>query len=184
VPEQRGGWTVYGERPAYDNEWVRVGLVDVRAPDGERFDYHVVELSPIAVALIVDEQDRILMLWKYRFLTEQWGFEMPGGMVDPGEQSAASAARETAEESGWHVSGEPELLLSLEPLPGQVRAHVDVYLWRGATHVGDPTDPEEVGDVEWVPLARVPELVRENKVLGSATSTALLYYFATHSSGR
>lgn len=184
MAQEQGGWTVHGERPAYDNEWVRVGLVDVTSPDGERFDYHVVELAPIAVALIVDEHERALLLWKYRFLTQQWGYEMPGGMVDPGERSAASAARETAEESGWHVDGEPEHLLTLEPLPGQVRAQVDVYLWRGATHVGDPSDPEEVGNVEWVPIARVPELVAAGNVLGAATATALLYYVATSGSGR
>ena len=184
VPEAAGGWTVYGERAAYDNPWVRVQLVDVEAPDGSRFDYHVVELASIAVAVIVNDQDQVLLLWKYRFPTDQWGYEMPGGMVDDGEESAVSAARETAEESGWRVTGEPEHLLSIEPLPGQVRAQVDAYLWRGAQHVGDPTDPEEVGNVEWVDVARIPELVARGQVLGAATATALLYYFSTRSSGR
>lgn len=184
VPDAAGGWTVYGERAAYDNPWVRVQLVDVEAPDGSRFDYHVVELAKIAVALIVNDQDQVLLLWKYRFPTDQWGYEMPGGMVDDGEESAVSAARETAEESGWRVTGEPEHLLSIEPLPGQVRAQVDAYLWREAQHVGDPTDPEEVGNVEWVDVARIPELVARGQVLGAATATALLYYFSTRSSGR
>lgn len=159
-------------------------LVDVEAPEGSRFEYHVVELSPIAIALIVDEEDRVLLLWKYRFPVAQWGYEMPGGLVDDGEGAALAAARETAEESGHRVTGEAEHLLSIEPLPGQVRARVDVYLFRGAEHVGDPTDPEEVGDVEWVDLARVPELVAQGKVLGAATATALLYYLSTRSSQR
>lgn len=183
MPEARRGWTVHGERAAYESSWVRVQLVDVTAPDESRFAYHVVELAQIAIALIVNGDDQVLLLWKYRFPTEQWGYEMPGGMVDDGEESVASAARETAEESGWRVTGEPEHLLTIEPLPGQVRAQVDAYLWRGAEHVGDPTDPEEVGEIEWVDVGRIPDLVARGQVLGAATATALLYYFSTRSSG-
>ena len=103
----------------YDTRWVRVGLVDVQAPNGERWDYHVVHLARIAVALIVNDEDEALMLWRYRFATEQWGYELLGGMVDDGEDAAATAAREAAEESGWQPVGSPEHLIGLEPLPGQ-----------------------------------------------------------------
>lgn len=174
-----GGWTTRGERPAYDNPWVRVNHIDVTTPSGERIeDYHVVELSPIAIAIVVNDEDEVLLLWKYRFVTRQWGYEMPGGMVDAGESALTSAARETAEESGWQVTGEPEHLLTVEPLPGQVRARTEIYVFRGARHVGEPTDPEEVDTVpEWVAMSRIPELVREQKVLGSSTALALLYYY-------
>jgi ADP-ribose pyrophosphatase len=40
------GWTRHGERLVYVNRWVRVGLVDVERPDGQREDYHVVHLAP------------------------------------------------------------------------------------------------------------------------------------------
>lgn len=105
VAEQRSGWQTFGEKTIYDNRWVRLGLVDVRAPNGERWDYHVVHLGRIAVALIVDNQDRALMLWRYRFVTEQWGYELLGGLVDVGEDPAATAAREAEEESGWRAGG-------------------------------------------------------------------------------
>ncbi|GAA4936647.1 ADP-ribose pyrophosphatase YjhB (NUDIX family) [Actinomycetospora succinea] len=178
MPEAVGGWTIFGERSAYDSPWMRVKLVDVEAPEGKRFDYHIVELSRVAVALIVDPDDRVLLLWKYRFPAAQWGYEAPGGMVDEGEAPVTAAAREAAEETGWHVSGEPEHLLSLEPLPGQVRARVDAYLWRGATRVGGPTDPAEDGVATWVDVARIPELVASGQILGAATATALMYLYA------
>lgn len=178
VPEAVGGWTIFGERSAYDSPWVRVRLVDVEAPEGRRFDYHVVDLSRVAVALVVDD-DRVLLLWKYRFPAGQWGYELPGGIVDDGEAPGTAAARETAEETGWHVTGEGEHLLSIEPLPGQVRARIDAYLWRGAEHVGDPTDPAEDGTVAWVDVARIPELVARGEVLGAATATALMYFYGT-----
>jgi 8-oxo-dGTP pyrophosphatase MutT (NUDIX family) len=74
-----------------------------------RWEYHVVHLGRIAVALIVDDQDRALMSWRYRFVTDQWGFELLGGMVDAGEDAAGTAAREAEEESGWRPVEAPYL---------------------------------------------------------------------------
>jgi ADP-ribose pyrophosphatase len=179
VAEQRGAWRTYGERMIYDNRWVRLGLVDVEAPNGERWEYHVVHLARIAIALIVNDADEVLMLWRYRFATDQWGYELLGGLVDEGEESATTAVREAAEESGWAPVGEPEKLISFEPLPGNVTAPMDVYLWRESERIGEPTDAEEVGRVEWVPLARVVELAGRGELLGAGTLVALLYFLAS-----
>lgn len=182
MADKHGAWQTYGERLVYDNRWVRLGLVDVQAPNGNRWEYHVVHLARIAIALVVNDRDEVLMLWRYRFATDQWGYELLGGLVDEGEDSAATAAREAAEESGWRPLGEGEHLVSFEPLPGQVTAPMDIYLWRGAEHIGDPTDTEEVGRVEWVPLSRVNELAQQQQLLGSGTLVALLYYLNSRKS--
>nr|WP_042195712.1 NUDIX hydrolase [Kibdelosporangium sp. MJ126-NF4]CEL22176.1 Nudix hydrolase family protein [Kibdelosporangium sp. MJ126-NF4]CTQ92957.1 Nudix hydrolase family protein [Kibdelosporangium sp. MJ126-NF4] len=176
MSDDHGAWQVFGERTVYDNRWVRLGLVDVQAPNGERMDYHVVNLDRVAIAMVVDDQDRVLMLWRHRFPTDQWGYELLGGLVEEGEDPAVTAARETREESGWQPVGEPEYLIGFEPMPGQVRAPVDVYLWRAAEQVGEPTDTEEVGRVEWVPLSRIPELARQKKILGAGALVPLMYY--------
>ncbi len=157
--------------------------MDVRAPNGERWEYHVVHLARIAIGLIIDERDRVLMLWRYRFATDQWGYELLGGLVEEGEEPAATAAREIAEESGWRPIGEPEHLISFEPLPGQVTAPTDVYLWREAEKVGEPTDTEEVGRLEWVPLSRIPELAARQQILGAGALVPLLYYIASRGAG-
>ena len=96
--------------------------------------------------------------------------------MDEGEESAATAAREAAEESGWAPLGPPEKLISFEPLPGNVTAPMDVYLWRTFEQVGEPTDSEEEGRVEWVSLSRVTELAARGELLGSGTLVALLYF--------
>ncbi|WP_158893718.1 NUDIX hydrolase [Amycolatopsis anabasis] len=179
MTDEHGAWKTFGERTVYDNRWVRLGLTDVQAPNGERWEYHVVHLARIAIALIVDDQDRVLMLWRYRFATDQWGYELLGGLVEDGEEPEKTAAREAAEESGYRPIGEPEHLISFQPLPGQVTAPVDVYLWRGAEHIGDPTDTEEVGRLEWVPLTRILELAQRQEILGSGALVPLLYYIAS-----
>jgi ADP-ribose pyrophosphatase len=174
-------WTVRGERTIYDNKWVRLALADVQAPNGQRWGHHVVHLGRVAVALVVNDRDEALMLWRYRFATEQWGYELLGGIIDGDEDAAATAAREAEEESGWRPAGEPEHLVSFEPIPGMVTAGVEVFLWRGAERVGEPSDAEEAGRIEWVPLSRVVELAGRGELLGAGTLVAVLYYLASRS---
>lgn len=179
MTDEHGAWQTYGERLIYDNQWVKLGLADVQAPNGERWEYHVVHLARIAIALIVNDADEVLMLWRYRFPTDQWGYELLGGLVEDGEDPAKTAAREALEESGWRPVGEPEHLVSFEPLPGQVTAPTEVYLWRKAEYVGDPTDTEEVGQLEWVPLSRIPDLVKEQRILGAGAIIPLLFFISS-----
>ncbi len=174
-------WIVHGERTMYDNPWVRLVLVDVEPPAGQRFEHHVVRLGRIAIALIVDDQERALTLYRYRFATNEWGYELLGGIVEPDEEPAVTAAREVEEESGWRPQGEPERLATFQPLPGMIDAPIDVFLWRGADQVGEPTDTEEAARIEWKPVQEMVELARQGQLLGSGTIIPVLLYAISRS---
>jgi 8-oxo-dGDP phosphatase len=95
------GRAVLGERTLYHNPWVRLVKVDVQPPHGEHFEHHVVRLERVVIAAVVDESDRVRMLWRHRFVTDEWGWELPGGIVDVGEEGAATPALEVGEKTGW-----------------------------------------------------------------------------------
>ncbi|WP_323055984.1 NUDIX domain-containing protein [Lentzea sp. NEAU-D7] len=160
-----------------------VDLVDVEPPDGTRFEHHVVRLDHVAVALLVNHQDEVLTLWRYRFAVDQWGYELIGGLVEPGEEPRATAAREAEEETGWRPIGEPEHIGQFQPLPGIIEAPVDAFIWRRAEKVGEPTDTEEAARIEWIPISQVLALVQRGEVLGSGAIIPLLYYLASRNTG-
>lgn len=176
MSNEQGTWKTFRERLVYDNQWVRLSLVEVEAPNGKRWEHHVVHLSPVAIALLVNDRDEVLMLHRYRFAVDQWGYELLGGLVEDGEEPADTAQREAEEESGWRPLGEPTHLASFEPMPGMVTAHTDVFMWRGAEHVGEPTDTEEAGRLEWVSLDRLREMVKSHELLGAGTVVAVQSY--------
>jgi len=163
-PLESARWKVFGERTLYDNPWVRLVKVDVEPPNSKRFEHHVVRLQRVAIAAVVDDADRVLMLWRHRFVTDELGWELPGGIVDPGEEGPASAAREVEEETGWRP-GPLTHLLTFQPMIGMV-------------DIGEPTDPEESGRVDWLPLGSVMELMAKGEILGSGSLVALLYVLA------
>lgn len=166
-------WRQHGERVLYDNPWVRLTKVDVTPPNGERFEHHVVRLHRVAMALVVDEQERVLMLWRHRFVTDSWGWELPGGIGEDGELPAATAVRESIEETGWCPS-RVEQLIEFQPMPGMVDTPHVVFLARGAKHVGEPTDSEEAAVVDWVPLADIPALIERSEIAGAGSLVGLL----------
>jgi 8-oxo-dGTP pyrophosphatase MutT (NUDIX family) len=95
-------WTVHGERWIYESEWVGLSLVDVEQPSGARYEHHVVRMPAQAAGVVVMDDDRgVLLLWRHRFITDSWGWEVPAGRIDAGETPLAAGGRETLEETGW-----------------------------------------------------------------------------------
>ncbi|MCU1447954.1 MAG: hydrolase [Acidimicrobiales bacterium] len=170
-------WITHGERTIYDNRWIRLALVDVELPDGQRFEHHVVHLRPAAMVVILDESDRVLMMWRHRFVSDRWGWELPGGLVDPGEDPAETASREVEEETGLRPKS-LEHLVSFQPMVGMVDSEHHVYLTRGADYIGEPTEVTEAQRLEWVPISRVPELISSGQIWNSGTLVALLHVLA------
>lgn len=121
---------------------------------------HFITPIPAAVALILDAQNRILIIRR----AHEPGFGklgLPGGVIEPGETGEMAAARETREEVGLTLSAQAFSYLG---------AMNNRYLFQGFTW---PTidlcfvarvesfgtlspDPAEVMETLIVPLAEVP----------------------------
>jgi 8-oxo-dGTP pyrophosphatase MutT (NUDIX family) len=170
-------WHIFGERTLYDSPWVRLTLVDVEPPGTKRFEHHVVRLHRVAIAAVLDDQDRVLMIRRYRFVPDRWGWELPGGIVDQGEDAAKAAAREVEEETGWRPSTLVRVA-EFEPMIGMVESPHEVFVGMGATYVGEPTDPEEAGSVGWISLAEIPGMLARGELAGSGTLVGLLHLLA------
>ena len=126
-------WTVHGERSIYESEWVRLVLADVEIPGGERFEHHVVRMPYQAAGTVVRDPERgVLLLWRHRFITDTWGWEIPAGGIEPGETPAQAAARETVEETGWEP-GPLHPLARYQPTNGLSDQVFNLFVADGAT---------------------------------------------------
>jgi len=170
-------WTVHGHRDVYASEWVRVTLDDVEVPGGPRFDHHVVHFPRASVSAVVVDDSRVLLLWRHRFITDTWGWEIPAGWADPGEQPVAAITREIEEETGYR----PALVRPMteyNALSGISDMRFTTFVATGATFAGPPADHSESSKVEWVPLAEIPKLAADGQIQDGPSLTALTYYLA------
>ena len=171
-------WTVHAERSLYESDWVNLRLVDVELPDGSRFEHHVVRTPHEASGVVVADPARgVLLLWRHRFITDTWGWEIPAGNVEAGESPEVAGTREVLEETGWRP-GPLRHLVTYNPMNGLADKRFHLFIAAGATHVGEPTDVNEAERIEWVPLDELRRLARAGEVRDGLSLTAVLYALA------
>ncbi len=171
-------WDVYDETVIYDNPWVRLTTVDVDVPGVGRIDHHVVRATGEVVGTAVTDPDLgILLMYRHRFITGKWGWEIPAGRVDSGESLLDAAVRETVEETGW-MPKNVELATSYYPSDGLSDQKFTIFTATGADHLGPPTDISESERIEWVSPAKARQLLHDGEISNGLTMTALLWLFS------
>jgi 8-oxo-dGTP pyrophosphatase MutT (NUDIX family) len=161
----------------YASDWVNVDLDDVEVPGGRRFPHHVVRFPRTSVGAVVLDRDRVLLLWRHRFATDSWGWEIPAGWSDAGEDPTQAVRREIEEETGYRVST-VEPLTTYHPMSGISAQRYRLFLASGAERVGEP-EAAEASRVEWMPLAKVRTLMTGGDVPDGPSLTALAFLLAT-----
>ena len=166
-------WEILGERLVDDTRRASVSIASVRLPDGVEFEQWVLRVPAAIMVLMLDDQDRVLMMWRHRFIIDTWVWELPGGYLDPDEIPHTAAFREAEEETGWRPR-EVREYLRFQPMVGTVDQPNIIYLARGATDTGAAPDVNETDTVRWIPLDEIEGLIAEGKIIG-AGSVAPLY---------
>jgi len=114
----------------------------------------------------------LVMIRQFRFGTWQSTLEIPGGVVEPGELPADTAARELEEETGYR----PAKLLPLgwvHPNPAFLgnKCHCFLALGCARAHGGRPDTGEDI-QVELRERSEIPGLIRSGEISHSLVVTA------------
>lgn len=93
-------WHLTGERPGPAG-YLTVTTRTYVMPDGRESDWDILVGGRTVAALALTPDDRVLLVRQFRPGPGALLLELPGGMVESGEEVLHAAARELAEETGY-----------------------------------------------------------------------------------
>lgn len=77
-------------------------IYDTIEKNGELHPYSYIKMKR-GVGVLAFVNGKIILIHQYRYIWDQWFYEIPGGMVDDGENPIEAAKRELEEETGFKV---------------------------------------------------------------------------------
>lgn len=118
---------------------------------------------------------RIVLVEQYRHGNGAVTVEIPGGIVDPGEDPVAAALRELSEETGYHLGpgGTARQIGVVDPNPAIQSNRCTTVLVDGILPGPARPDEDEELAVRLVPQELLPDLVREGVITHALVVAAL-----------
>jgi 8-oxo-dGTP diphosphatase len=133
---------------------------------------------PVFVAVIVQQEDQILLLKRQNtdWMDGSWG--MPGGSLEPNETIAEAAARETYEEVGILINPEDLELVHVMHVRRGGNKDVLGFMFKAKTWKGLPEnrEPHKCSDVQWFNIHSLPSNVISQNLQAFELSTTGSFY--------
>lgn len=159
-------WKMRSSSYVYKDKWFRARADSCEFPDGRIIEpYYVVEVPDWTNVIVVTEEERVILVRQYRYPVDQVTLELPGGVIEKGEEPMAAAKREMQEETGY-TSDDLELLMKLAPNPAINNNTAYFFLARNARPAATILNPDLYEDIDVLSLSKeeMIALVRDNKM--------------------
>ena len=168
-------WKILSSRHIHRN----VRLDDVELPDGNHFEGTVFEFRDWVTVMALTPQREVVLIRQYRHGAGKVIVEMPGGMMDPQDESPLDAARrELLEETGYRSDNFIQVGC-VSPNPANHTNLVYSFLALDAVPAGPQhLDPSEEIEVALTPLDEVIDLAKKGELLQSMQVAAVFFALA------
>jgi len=144
-----------------------------RLPNGHEMDMEIVRHPGGAAVVAFDEQQRICLLRHYRWVVDEWLWELPAGKLDKGEQPLTTAQRELQEEAGM-LAGQWRDLGWVLSSPGVFTERVYLYLATELTQVNSNSEIGEVFEVHWIPAEEALQWAIQGQLVDAKTIIGII----------
>lgn len=142
---------------------------------GEVHTFFVLESPDWMNVIPLTPEGNVVFIHQFRHGSEEVMMEIPGGLVDPGEEPAETARRELLEETGY-AADEFVLIGTVSPNPAFLNNTCYTYLALGTRKVQEPQlEGSEDIAVEEVALEKVGEVIGNGRVTHSLVVAAFYH---------
>jgi 8-oxo-dGTP pyrophosphatase MutT (NUDIX family) len=169
-------WKVLESEYLFNEPWLTVRKDKCELPNGKIMPaFYVNEYPTWVSAFALTKDNKVVMIKQYRHGIAEITTEVPGGVVDKGEEPEAAIRRELMEETGYEF-GSFEFLGKVCANPSTGNNYLHMFLARDGEKVGEQK-LDETEDVEVVvyTIDEVKQLLKENKIVQSLHVSCIFY---------
>lgn len=154
-----------------------VTAVDYRhGPRGRTREFSVINSPDWVNVIALTDDGQLVLVRQFRYGIDEFSLEIPGGVIEHGEDPVLAGARELEEETGYSGTS-ARLLASVHPNPAiqSNRCHFVLVEHARKTHELSWDDDEEI-EVLTKPVDEVYALARSGQITHSLVLDALFMF--------
>lgn len=163
-------------REVFKGRRFRVVTEDHLLPNGRRVYREYVVFPQTVMVLPVLDGKNIVLVHQYRAPIRKWIYEVPAGVVEPGEDIEEAAKRELLEETGY-VAHKLVKVMHLYLAPGYSTEKIHAFVATDLEKKEAQPEVYEVIKVVEIPLEKVIEMIKNNEIEDSKSVALILYYY-------
>ena len=148
---------------------------DNKIVNGKLKKYEVIHFGP-RVGVILKNKCKILLVKQYRYLTDQFSIEIPGGSVAEGESLEKAINRELYEESGIYID-KFNHLIDYYPGLDNVDNKTSIFFSNVEDKINLPNKKfksDEIDSIHWIDINECIKLIKSGVILDAMTSIGIL----------
>lgn len=172
-------WEKLGREVRLSTRILDVHGVRYRHPQrGTERDFVVLQTPDWVNVVAVTPDQQVVLVRQFRFGIDAFSLEIPGGVMEAGEDPLVAGLRELREETGY-AGGRARLLGTVHPNPAIQSNRCHYVLVEGAERSHDlEWDPDEEIQVETMPVETVLGLARTGGITHALVLNALMLFEA------
>ncbi len=169
-------WKVVSSEKIFSEPWLNVRKDVCMLPNGKQHaNYFILEYPAWATAFALTEDNKVVLVRQYRHGLGVVSTELPGGVVDPGEDPATAVARELKEETGFEFES-IQPLGKIAPNPATSNNYMHMFLAKGGKKISHQNlDETEDLEVLVCSLEELKSMLREQKIVQALHVSCILY---------